>query len=498
MTRNRVSTLFRPLAALTGVVVMVIAAAGCSVNPATGRQSFTMLMPPAEEARVGQKLHPEVSKEFGGATLDRARAAYVDRVGQSLARHTEFPDQRFTFTMLDSDIVNAFAVPGGYVYVTRALVALAGSEAELAGVLAHEIGHVTARHTAERYSQAAVAQLLLGVGSQVIGGSMNDLMQLGAAAYLKGFSREQEYESDLLGVRYLLRAGYEPRAMGSFLAKLRAESQLRATLMGRSGEADQYSIMSTHPRTADRVERALKAAKASAGLPWIAKPRVGVDEYMQRIDGLYVDGDPRNGFIKGRRFVHPAGRFQFMAPPGFRLFKGGESAVLVLGPEESAARLDWVEERRRMTMGDYLTGVWARQHRVEGVERITINGLEAATGTLRGAAGRQRVVLRLIAVRSGPATIHRMTFLMPETMVARLSEEFRRTTYSFRRLTPAEAARETPFRLRVRRAQPGENTQSLASRMPYESHRMQRFQVLNGLDRGQQIRPGQWIKQVVE
>ncbi len=496
MTRIRLP--YRALAALAGVVVLALAAAGCTVNPATGRQSFTMLMPPAEEARVGRKLHPEVTKEFGGATLDRALAAYVDQVGQSLARHTEFPDQRFTFTMLDSDIVNAFAVPGGYVYVTRALVALAGSEAELAGVLAHEIGHVTARHTAERYSQAAVAQLLLGVGSQFVGGSMNDIMQLGAAAYLQGFSREQEYESDLLGVRYLLRAGYEPKAMGSFLARLRAESQLQATLMGRSGETDRFSIMSTHPRTADRVARALEAAKASAGLPWTAKPRVGVDDYMRRIDGLYVDGDPRNGFIKGRRFVHPAGRFQFTAPPGFRLFKGGESAVLAMGPKDSAVRLDWVEERRDMSMIDYVTRVWARQHRVEGLEPITINGLEAATGQLRGATGRQRVVLRLVAVRSGPARIHRMIFLLPEAMAARLSEDLRRATYSFRRLAPAEAARETPFRLRVMRARPGDSTQSLAARLPYESHRLLRFQVLNGLGRGQNVRPGQWIKLVGE
>lgn len=498
MTQNPVRPRFRALVALAGVIVITLAAAGCSMNPATGRKSFTALMPPVEEARVGRKLHPEVSKEFGGATLNKALAAYVDRVGQSLARHTEFPDQRFTFTMLDSDIVNAFAVPGGYVYVTRALVALAGNEAELAGVLAHEIGHVTARHTAERYSQAAVAQLLLGVGSQIAGGSMNDIMQLGAAAYLQGFSREQEYESDLLGVRYLLRAGYEPRAMGSFLARLQAESQLRATLMGQPGQADRYSIMSTHPRTADRVARALEAAKASAGLPWTAKPRVGLDDYMQRIDGLYVDGDPRNGFIKGRRFVHPAGRFQFTAPPGFRPFKGGESAVLAMGPKNSAVRLDWVKERRGMTMIDYLTQVWAQRNRVEGVEPITINGLQAATGMLRGTAGGQRVVLRLVAVRSGPDTVHRMLFLMPEAMVARLSEHLRRATYSLRRLTAAEAAREAPYRLHVRRAGPGDSVQSLAARLPYDSHRMLRFQVLNGLDRGQNVRPGQWIKLVGE
>ncbi len=490
------------LAALAALALIALLAAGCTVNPATGRQSFTAFMPPAEEARLGAKMHPEVSKEFGGPIRDQALAAYVDRIGQSLARTSETPNQRFTFTVLESDIVNAFAVPGGYVYVTRALVALAANEAELAGVLAHEIGHITARHTAERYSRAVMAQLLVGVGAGVLGsGAAGDIMAVGAAAYLQGFSREQEYESDLLGVRYLMRAGYEPQAMSSFLAKLQAESRLRATLMGREGEADRFSIMSTHPRTADRVGRALDAAGAAQARrgPAAGRPRrVGADDYMRAIDGLSVDGDPVNGFIKGSRFVHPAGRFQFVGPPGYRLFSGGEQTVIGLGPGHAAFRVDWVTLRRPLRMTDFLLRVWARGARVEGAEAIDVNGMEAATGLIRSDSSHGPVELRLIAVRSGPGRVHRFIFLTPRRLAPRLSVGLRRATFSFRRLTPNQAARERPYRLRVSRAGPGATVARLAARMPYESHRLARFQVLNGLAPGARLAPGRWIKLVGE
>ncbi|MEE8276665.1 MAG: M48 family metalloprotease, partial [Alphaproteobacteria bacterium] len=150
---------------LTGALVAVLALAGCTVNPATGESSFTAFMSEAEERRVGAEEHPKVLKHFGGAYADSAVAAYVDGIGQSLARGSELSDLRFTFTVIDSDVVNAFALPGGYIYVTRGLMALASSEAELAGVIAHEIGHMTARHAAQRYSQSLVA----GLGAALLG-----------------------------------------------------------------------------------------------------------------------------------------------------------------------------------------------------------------------------------------------------------------------------------------------------------------------------------------
>lgn len=182
-------------------MALMLLLAGCTVNPATGESSFTAFMSPEDELRVGREQHPKILREFGGS-YDHARAnAYVDTVGQKLARVSDLPNLRFTFTVLDSDVVNAFALPGGYIYISRGLLALANTEAELAGVLAHEIGHVTARHSAQRYSSAVVAGLgtaLLGV---VAGGAVAQLGEQGAAVYLQSYSRDQEFEADILGDR---------------------------------------------------------------------------------------------------------------------------------------------------------------------------------------------------------------------------------------------------------------------------------------------------------
>ena len=194
---------------------------GCTTNPATGDQSFTALLPADEEAALGAREHPKILAQFGGEYDDPEIAAYVDDIGQRLAALSERPDVNFTFTVLDSPIVNAFAVPGGYIYVSRGLVALADNEAELAGVIGHEIGHVTARHSAQRISRNA----LLGMGAALFGAAIGDssatqLLNMGAAAIAQGYSREAELEADMLGIRYLSRGGYDTRAMGTFLGKL--------------------------------------------------------------------------------------------------------------------------------------------------------------------------------------------------------------------------------------------------------------------------------------
>jgi predicted Zn-dependent protease len=209
------------------------------------------------------------------------------------------------------------------VYITRGLLALADNEAELAGVMAHEIGHVTARHSAQRHSRGVVAQGGLAIGTilaGVLGGGLAaDLVQqaggLGAEAYLAGYSREQEFQADELGVRYMARAGYDPTAMSSFLGKLERNDQLMRRLAG-GDEADAASSwFATHPRTPDRVLRA--AEQASAATP--GENRTGRDDYLEQIDGIVYGEDASQGFVRGRTFVHPELRFAFDAPAGYRL-----------------------------------------------------------------------------------------------------------------------------------------------------------------------------------
>jgi len=201
MNMNRV-----PLAAL--LIGALLATAACTTNPATGKKDFTPFMTPSQERAIGAAEHPKILQQFGGVYNDPELSAYVTRVGGKVAANSELSDQPWKFTVLNSHIPNAFALPGGYVYVTRGLLTIMNSEDELAGVLGHEIGHVTARHSAKRYSNA----MLVGVGSGIPSASTdNKILQqaasVGGALFLSSYSRKQEYQSDDLGIRYINRTG---------------------------------------------------------------------------------------------------------------------------------------------------------------------------------------------------------------------------------------------------------------------------------------------------
>jgi predicted Zn-dependent protease len=482
---------FRRIAA--ALVLLLPTLAACAVAPATGRSIFTGGLTPEKEAKLGFQENKKVLKEFGGPYDDPELARYVSSLGKLLARTSEMPDLEFTFTVLDSPIVNAFALPAGYVYITRGLLALADSEAELAGVLAHEIGHVTARHTAERYGQTMLAQgATLGAGL-LLGGSASDLTGAGAMLFVRSWSRDQEHEADLLGVRYLSRVGYRPQAMASFLTRLQAQSRLDAEIAGSPGKADEFSLLQTHPRTADRIEVAIRAA----GTKPVANPMVARETYLRKIDGLLYGDDPKQGVIKGRRFLHSDLRFAFEVPEGFRLINS-PSKVAARGPEGAAIVFDMAPKAAGASMTDYLVRDWATDTTLRDVEAITINGLAAATGQTRISGKKGTRDFRLIAIRADADSVYRFLFVTPPELTASLGEALRRTTYSFRRLSPEEAAEIKPLRLRLHRVRSGDTPSSIARRMAFENHRLQRFLVLNGLNERSSIRPGQVLKIVTE
>jgi predicted Zn-dependent protease len=479
-------------AALAAAVLL--GAGACTTGLAAGAERFTLFMSPAEEARIGREQHEKILKQFGGAYQDATLVRYVDSIGQFLARTSEWPDLVFTFTVLDTPIVNAFALPGGYVYVTRGLIALADNEAELASVLAHEIGHVAARHAAERYSRTVVAGIgltILGVlsGNQLV----NDLAGLTAELVLKGYSRQQELEADTFGVRYLTRAGFESNAMVTFLRRLQAHDALEAKIRGRPGAADEFGFFSTHPRTVDRINQAI----AAAGAVTIPNPIVARNLYLRKIDGLLYGDNPDQGFIKGRLFAHPRLRFRFEVPPGFRLLNSPDQ-VVALGPEGARILFSGAgrEPGRRMTT--YLTSVWGRGLSLRSVEAIDVNGLEAATGWTRVDTRQGPRDLRLVAIAFDPRTVYRFAFLTPPRLSDALALDLRRTTYSFRVLSPLEAEGLRPLRIAIATVRAGDTPESLAQRQPFESFSLERFRVLNGLAPGQPLQPGELVKIVTE
>jgi predicted Zn-dependent protease len=492
MRRSLVSGRRVPAAlALLGALVPWIA--GCATNPATGGQMLSF-MSAEEEQKIGDAEHPKLVAAFGGEVTDREVVRYVDSIGQLLARTSELPDLKFTFTVIDTDMINAFALPGGYVHVTRGLLALANSEAELAGVLAHEIGHVTARHSAQRHSQSVLAQIGVGVVGILTGSrELANLAGSGAGLYLRSYSRDQEFQADTLGVRYLKRAGFDSRAMSSFLASLRTHSQIEAQLQGLPpGKVDERDLMATHPRTVERVER---AAEEAGNIP-VANPIVGRDVYLKKIDGLIYGDSPSHGFVRGRDFLHPELRFRFRVPEGFDLANGAQR-VIAKGPDNTAFIFDGTKRPGTRSMYDYLINVWAKGVRVDDREEITINGLPAATGTVRARTNQGTIDLRLVAIQGSTTQIWRMMFLSPVAKTQALSRAFRETTYSFRNVSASEAATWKPWRIRLHQVRPGDTVESLAARLPFEKLRVERFRALNGIGAGEALRPGQTVKLVV-
>ncbi|MBC8337862.1 MAG: M48 family metalloprotease [Rhodospirillales bacterium] len=474
--------------------------AGCAVNPVTGKQSFTAFMSREDEIRIGAQEHPKLIKEFGGAYTDTKLRAYIKRTGLKLASHADGSGLVYTFTLLNDDKVNAFALPGGYVYITRGLLALAENEAEVAGVLAHEIGHVTARHTAERYSTTQATNLgliVLGALGSAAGvpSGIGRLAGLGAQAALSSYSREQELEADMLGVRYMTRAGYSPHAMSSFFEKMQAHDHLIREMEGNKQDPTSH-IMATHPRTAKRITQAIQLAHATP----VADPLIGRPEFLDEIDGMVFGDDPQQGVRRGRVFMHPELRIRFEAPPDFVLFNSARQ-VVARGPGKAVMVFDMAKEesaRRTGSVKAYIANVWARGLRLSGFERISINGQDAATASVRINTRSGTRDVRLVAVRGGPDRIFRLAFITPPAMTGRLSADFRRATYSFRRISEDEARAIKPLRIKVVTVRPGDTPQNLADRFPVEAFHLKWFETLNGLRPGQGLRTGGRVKVVAE
>lgn len=469
-----------------------LALSGCQVAPGTGRSGFNLLSAD-DERQLGTQTHPQILKEFGGAYDDPMLAAYIAGMGQRLVRVSETPDAEFRFTVLDSHIVNAMALPGGYIYVTRGLLALTSNEAEIAGVLGHEIGHVLARHTAERVSRAQAGGLVAAVLGAVVGvPGVADVAQMGAAAYLQSFSRDQENEADHLGLRYLVRAGWHPGAMVSMLEKLRDQARLEALMAGRSPDSvDQLDFMASHPRTLDRVHAAM--AEVAGVAPQGA---LGADPFLDRIDRMVYGDNVDQGVVRDRVFLHPALGLRFEVPAGFRLVNG-DKAVVATHQAGAAILFDGAPARGVGDMSQYLSRVWLARSQLSGLEAIEVGGMPAATAATRGRTKKGEADVRVVAIRFDEGTIFRFTFVTPPNMTASLATDLRRTTYSFRRLSAEERVAVQPWRLQVVRVQPGQTADELAVRMAPAQWQVELFRVINGLGPGEQPEPGRRVKLVV-
>lgn len=479
----------------------VVALAALLVVPsAVGqqRQIDTVSAISAQDKATGAKQHPQLLQEFGGA-YPGAQAQYVQTVGRRIAVQSGLSNAQgdFTVTLLNSPINNAFAIPGGYIYVTRALMALMNDEAELAGVLGHEVGHVAAQHGQRRQQTAqrnaiggALLQVLTGalLGDSAVGGLVQKGIGTGSQLMTLKFSRSQEYEADDLGIRYLASAGYDPGALSSMLASLAAQSALDARVAGNARSTPQWA--STHPDPASRVTRAARNAQQSGSM---SKTR-NRDAFLNALNGTLYGDDPKQGVIDGNRFRHPELRLSFSVPSGFGM-ENSANAVSVTG---SGGQAQFSSAAYSGNLADYVNAVLSKLGGQQAgdlpsgeVMRTSINGLPVAYRTLRANSQSGQVDATVFAYDFGDGKACHFLLL---TAAGQGVGPFAPMLQSMRRLSIQEATAIKPRRVQVITVKAGDTVQSLAKRMAYTDAPLERFLTINALTSNSVARAGQKVK----
>jgi predicted Zn-dependent protease len=449
------------------------------------------------EAQQGAEYHPQLLAQFGGA-ISGPQADYIEAVTKNVAVHSGLGGARnsFTVSLLNSSAHNAFAVPGGYVYTTRQLVTLMDNEAELAAVMGHEVGHVAARHS-QRRAQTAQRNSIFGVlgaigsaillGDSAVADTLSRTFLQGSQLLTLSYSRSQELEADELGILYLNRAGYDPRAMGTVLASLAEQTALEARIQGRNAGVPEWA--STHPDPASRVQVALNKAQG------LGTGQTNRDIFLSRIDGLLYGDDPQQGVIEGSRFIHPDLRLSFSAPQGFYMVNSpsevsingqGGQAKFTLAPY--AGDLQSYVRQQFAAIGGQNANLAPQQ-----LQRTTVNGLPAVYGTARVRSGNSEVDVVVFAYEFAPDRAYHFAAIAPAGRAGTFNAMFQ----SMRRISQSEAGAIIPRRIDVVTVQPGDTVSGLARRMAYDNAREERFRVLNSLGSSDALRAGQKVKLVV-
>jgi predicted Zn-dependent protease len=472
------------------LVVTTLVVAGCATNPATGRRQL-ILMSEAEEIQLGRQADQQVRQEMG-VYDDAALQQYVNSVGQRLAQSSHRPDLPWTFTVVDQQAVNAFALPGGFIYLTRGILPYLRDESELAAVLGHEVAHVDARHSVEAYSrqQLAGGGLLLASVLSPETEALQGLAGLGLGLLFLGNSRGAELESDQLGVDYVAANGWAPSGMPGLLSTLARLDQANGTTRG----VPNWAL--THPPAADRVER-VQAAVAAAESP--SATTVNQDALERQIDGVVYGDSREQGMVRDDRFVHPILRFAWTFPAGWDVINQADQVVaqpasqdanvamvLQLAPDASGS----VEQTARQTMGD------AGYQQVDG-GTTTINGLQAYVGTFqRTTQAGQQTVVRAAYIRAGDQTYVLAGVATPQQFNA-ANDTFARSIGTFRTLSAQEADRIQPSRIDFHTVRSGESWSSIASGPADGIIDASALAIMNGRSPDQGPRAGERIRIVV-
>ena len=479
---------------LLAAILLAAVTAACAKNPVTGSREL-VFMSESQEADLGRQADAQIRGEMG-VYDDWALQEYVAGVGNELAAASHRPDLPWQFTVIDSPVVNAFAVPGGYIYLTRGLLAYLNDEAELAGVLGHEIGHVTARHSVQAYSRAAGAQMGLLLGQIFVPAmrprygapGMGDAAGQGLGLLFLKFGRDDERQADRLGAEYAVASGWDPHGVGDML-----------TTLGRIADTTDRrgtpNWLATHPAPADRVAGVAGTVETllaeTADLSALRVDRAG---YLARVEGIVYGDNPEQGVVRGREFLHPALRFALEFPVGWEVHNGAEVVVarepgqdrymLLQIAEETGSDLQRTAERGMAGSGFV---------EVQGAPS-EINGLDAYIGTYtQDVRGVGPMIARIAFIRSG-SSVYLLGAFADADGYRLIEREVHDSIHSFRNLSRDEAERIRPNRVAVYRVRDGDTWQRIAQRVGAEIVPGATLAIMNGYPVNEQPLPGDVIK----
>lgn len=461
----------------------------CAVNPVTGKKQL-VLMSEEQEIAMGQQYDPSVVAEFG-LYQDEKLQAFITEKGKEMAAISHRPELNFEFKVVDSPVVNAFAIPGGYVYFTRGIMAHFNNEAEFAGVLGHEIGHVTARHSVRQQTTQTLGSLGLVVGMIAV----PEIAQMGESAsqalqmlFLK-HSRDHESESDKLGVEYSSTIGYDAHQMAGFFSTL---DRLSGGAEGRVP-----TFMSTHPDPVDRNKKVGTMAEQ-----WQAKTpgkqyAVNRDSYLRMIDGIVYGEDPRQGFVENDNFYHPDLKFQFPVPSGWQT-------------QNSPSQFAMADKNGKAMMILNLGGQDLQTAAQQTVEQYSLNVLDTKNTTINGLSaiemvadiqqqeqqsGQQQQQIRLhIGLIKYGDLVYRLMGLSATNDFASWQPRFTNVIRNFRTLSDPDKLNRQPERIRIKTVNQTTTLQNALSSFGVPRNRLEEMAIVNGMELGATVQSGTLIK----
>ncbi len=455
----------------------------CARDYVTGKRTLS-LVSESQELAMGQEADPSIVAEYG-VYDDANLAAYVDGIGQSMVKFSHRPTLKFTFRLMDTPVVNAFALPGGFVYFTRGILAHFNSAAELAGVMGHEIGHVTASHGREQMSKAQLATLGLGLGTILSEDfrQFSDVAQQGLGLIFLKFGRDNESESDLLGVEYSTRAGYDAQHMSRFFRTI--------SRIGEKAGGGPPTFLSTHPNPENREQRV--AALAKEWQQQVPGPKGGTDRaaYLRRIDGIVYGDDPRQGFVENGYFYHPELRFQFSVPAKWQVVNQPAQVQMVNAEQNAGIQFSLGKGASpQLAAEEFAKNSQAEVLRNQATQ---VNGLRAhlLVSNLQSQSGVLRVLSYFIQMDDKIYMFHGYT---SPTLFDGVAPTFEQVMKSFDRLRNQAALSKQPRRVKVMTVdQPGDLKQTL-TRLGVKQEELEEIAIANGMYLQDKLQRGDLVK----